>query len=171
VFEGSRATVNAEDEIRMTTRFDIAASEVFFAKAVLLVEGPGDRISCLRAFHLHELDVDRAGISITCCGGKTAIPFMAGILTSLQVPTLVFCDRDPNQPTEEQSDAIKGIVGNENFFELPDKLETALGLERRLNPIELIEFFNQFNSFNDMPEVFRGKINQVIDRLLPMLGI
>ena len=57
------------------------ASEVFFAKAVLLVEGPEDRIACARAFQLHELDVDKEGVSITCCGGKSGIPLMAKILT------------------------------------------------------------------------------------------
>jgi predicted ATP-dependent endonuclease of OLD family len=142
---------------------------VFFAKAVLLVEGPGDRISCSRAFHLRELDTDREGISITCCGGKRAIPFMAGILTGLEIPTLVFCDRDPDKPTEEQSDEIKAIVGNENFFELPEELETALGLERKLNPVELMEFFNNYSSFDEMPEAFRGKINEIIGRLQTLL--
>lgn len=170
VFEGSKAGVSGEDRLKMMTRFDISASEVFFAKVVLLVEGPEDKISCSRAFHLHKLDIDKEGISITCCGGKSGIPFMAKILTSLKIPTLVFCDRDPSKPTEEKSAEIKGIVGDENFFELPGELETALGLGKKMNQIELMEFLDKYNSLDDMPEVFRSKIKQVTDKVESLLG-
>jgi len=37
-------------------------------------------------------------------------------------------------------------VGDENFFELPEELETALGLARKLNQIELMEFLDKYNS-------------------------
>jgi len=128
VFGGSEVGISEEDKLKMITRFDSMASEVFFAKAVLLVEGSEDRIACSKAFQLDKFDIDKEGISITCCGGKPGIPFMARILTSLRIPTWVFCDRDPSKPTEEKSAEIKGIIGDENFFELPDELETALGL-------------------------------------------
>ncbi|GAH58693.1 unnamed protein product, partial [marine sediment metagenome] len=107
----SEAGIGDEEKLKMITKFDSMASEVFFAKAVLLVEGPEDRIACSKAFQLHNLGVDKEGISITCCGGKPGIPFMAKILTSLKIPTLVFCDRDPSKPTEKQSAEIKEIVG------------------------------------------------------------
>lgn len=170
VSEGSKAGVTEKDRLKMMTRFDATVSEVFFAKVVLLVEGPEDRISCLKAFELRGLDIDREGISVTCCGGKSGIPFMARILTSLKVPTCVFCDRDPGKPTEKESENIRGIVGNENFFELPNKLEDTLGLDRKLDQIELMEFLDKYNSLNEMPEIFRGIVNQVIGRIEAILG-
>ena len=170
VFEGSEAGISEEDRTKMITRFDSMASEVFFAKAVLLVEGPEDRIACSRAFQLHALDVDKEGVSITCCGGKPGIPLMAKILTSLKIPTCVFCDRDPGKPTEKESEEIEKIVGDEYFFELPKKLEDALGLDRKLDQVELMEFLDKYDSLDEMPESFRNIIKQVIGRIETILG-
>lgn len=170
VFEGSSAGISEEDRLKMMTRFDTTASEVFFAKAVLLVEGPEDRIACSKAFQLHGLRLDKEGITIACCGGKSGMPFMARILTSLKIPICVFCDRDPNKPTEKESESIKEIVGEENFIELPRELEDALGLLVKLDQIELMELFDEYKSLDEMPEIFRGTVTQVISRIEDMLG-
>lgn len=171
VFEGAKVMVSEEDKLKMMTRFDTTASEVFFAKAVLLVEGPEDRIACLKAFQLRNLSINKAGISITCCGGKTGIPFMAKILTSLNISTCVFCDRDSGKPTEKQSEKIREIIGEEYFFELPERLEEALALSGKLNQIELMEHLDKYDSLDDMPETFGSIINKVVDKVENMLGL
>lgn len=170
VFEGSKLNLRGEDRLKVMTRFDTTAAEVFFAKVVLLVEGPEDRIACSRAFQLDKVELDKEGVSIACCGGKCAIPLMAKIFTGLNIPTCVFCDRDPGKPTEEESEKIREIVGDEDFFELPGKLEDALELNRKLDQVELMEFLDQYNSLAEMPQIFRGTINQVIGRVKSILG-
>lgn len=135
-----------------------------------MVEGAEDRIACSRAFQLDKVELDKEGGSIACCGGKCAIPLMAKIFTGLNIPTCVFCDRDPGKPTEKESEKIREIVGDKNFFELPCKLEDALELNRKLDQVELMEFLDEYNSLAEMPQIFRGTINQVIGRVKSILG-
>lgn len=170
VSEGSKAEVSSEDRLKMMTRFDTTMSEVLFAKVVLLVEGAEDRIACSRAFQLDKLKLDKEGISVTCCGGKPGIPFVAKILTGLKISTCVFCDRDPGKPTEKISDEIRGIVGHDNFFELPSKLEDALELDGDLSQIELMELLDKYSSVSEMPETFSSTISQVMGRVKRILG-
>jgi len=170
VFEGSRAGVTQTDRLKLITRFDVTASEVFFAKAVLLVEGPEDKTASIKAFQLSKINTDKEGISIIPCGGKSGMPFMARILTSLKIPTYALCDRDRGKPTEKESEEIKEIVGDDNFFELPEKLEDALGIGRKLNQVEMIEFLDKYSSLDEMPETFKGVISSVIARMQMLLG-
>jgi predicted ATP-dependent endonuclease of OLD family len=170
VFPGSGAGVTQVDRSKLITRFDVTTSEVFFAKAALLVEGPEDKAASVKAFELSGIDADKEGISIVSYGGKPGMPFMARILTAMGIPTCGLCDRDPGKPTEKESGGIKEIVGVANFFELPEKLENALEINRKLNQVEMIEFLDKYKSLNGMPQTFKKVINQVIERMKNILG-
>jgi putative ATP-dependent endonuclease of OLD family len=170
VFPGWRVQLTPTDDLKLITRFDVATNEVFFAKAVLLVEGPEDKIAAVKAFELSNINTDKEGISIVACHGKSAMPFMARILTGLMVPTYAICDRDPGKPTEKGSEEIKEIVGDVNFFELPEKLENALGLAGHLNQAEMIEFLDKYSSLDEMPETFKSVMVQVVERTRNILG-
>lgn len=170
VFEGSRAGITQTQRLRLTTRFDVTANEVFFARAVLLVEGPEDKIAAAKAFELSDINTDKEGISIVPCGGKPGMPFMARILTSLRISSCALCDRDPGKPTEKQSEEIKEFVGDENFFELPGRLEDALEIGKKLRQGEMIEFLSKYSSLDDMPETFKGIVSSVIARMQMLPG-
>lgn len=169
VFPGWRVQLTSTDDLKLITRFDMATNEVFFAKAVLLVEGPEDKIAAVKAFELGGIDIDKQGISVVPCGGKHGMPFMAKVLTSLEIPTCALCDRDPGKPTEKVSEEIREIVGDDNFFELPEKLENALGLDGHLKQIKMMEFLDRYNLLDEMPQTFKNVIGRVIERTKDIL--
>jgi len=86
--------VSAEDDFRVMTEFDAARSELFLARAVILVEGLTEKLVLPFVFSAHGYDVDREAISIVECGGKPNLPLFARICRSTGVPFVVVHDSD-----------------------------------------------------------------------------
>jgi hypothetical protein len=61
------------------TEFDAARSELFLARAVVLVEGLTEKLVLPFVFAALGHDVDRQAISIIECGGKPNLPLFARI--------------------------------------------------------------------------------------------
>jgi predicted ATP-dependent endonuclease of OLD family len=76
------------------TEFDAARSELFLARAVLLVEGLTEKLVLPFVFSALGYDVDREAISIIECGGKPNIPLFARICRATGIPFLVVHDSD-----------------------------------------------------------------------------
>ena len=64
------------------TEFDAARSELFLARAVVLVEGLTEKLVLPFVFSALGYDVDREAVSIIECGGKPNIPLFARICTA-----------------------------------------------------------------------------------------
>jgi hypothetical protein len=86
--------VSADEDFRVMTEFDAARSELFLARAVVLVEGMTEKLVLPFVFSALGYDVDREGISIVECGGKPNIPLFAKICTATGVPFVVVHDSD-----------------------------------------------------------------------------
>ena len=71
--------VSADEDFRVMTEFDAARSELFLARAVVLVEGLTEKLVLPFVFSALGYDVDREAISIIECGGKPNIPLFARI--------------------------------------------------------------------------------------------
>jgi len=95
---GTRAlqpeAVSADEDFRVMTEFDAARSELFLARAVVLVEGLTEKLVLPFVFSALGYDVDREAISIVECGGKPNLPLFARICRSTGVPFLVMHDSD-----------------------------------------------------------------------------
>jgi hypothetical protein len=95
---GTRAVqpevVSADEDFRVMTEFDAARSELFLARAVVLVEGMTEKLVLPFVFSALGYDVDREAISIVECGGKPNIPLFAKICTATGVPFVVMHDSD-----------------------------------------------------------------------------
>jgi CRISPR-associated exonuclease Cas4 len=86
--------VTPDDDFRVMTEFDAARSELFLARAVVLVEGLTEKLVLPFVFAALGHDVDRDAISIIECGGKPNMPLFARICRATDVPFLVVHDSD-----------------------------------------------------------------------------
>lgn len=120
------------------TRFNPEINELFFAKNVILVEGPEDRIA-LTLYLQHEGKIqhrtEELDHSIIVAGGKSSMPFFQRVMNSFDIPYIVLHDNDivdgmnPDaKATEEgRNQAISDLLNGNRVVTFPVKLEQSLG--------------------------------------------
>lgn len=119
---------------RALSEFDAARSELFLARAVLLVEGRTEKTAFPYIVRALGHDCDREGVSIIECGGKPNIPLFARVCNAAGVPYLVVHDRDampggrPNLEERKANAAIAAIAGKERTVVLEPDFEGVAGL-------------------------------------------
>jgi putative ATP-dependent endonuclease of the OLD family len=119
------------------TEFDAARSELFLARAVLLVEGLTEKLVLPFVFSALGYDVDREAISIVECGGKPNIPLFARICRAAGIPFVVVHDSDRRAsgklvPAERALNALIGeMAGKERTVVLDPDFEAVAGLVGR----------------------------------------
>jgi hypothetical protein len=86
--------VNPDEDFRVMSEFDAARSELFLARAAVLVEGLTEKLVLPFVFAALGHDVDREAISIIECGGKPNLPLFARICRATGVPFIVVHDSD-----------------------------------------------------------------------------
>jgi hypothetical protein len=124
----------ADESFRTLSEFDAERSELFLARAALLVEGRTEKIVFPFVFQALGHDHDREAISIVECGGKPNIVLFAQICDAVGVPYLVVHDRDaapgkpPIQSERAVNAAIAATVGPERTIELAPDFEGVAGL-------------------------------------------
>ena len=84
----------AAASFRALSELDAERSELFLARAALLVEGRTEKMTLPFVFRALGHDADRLGISIVECGGKPNIPLFVRICRAARVPFVAVHDRD-----------------------------------------------------------------------------
>ena len=74
--------------------FDAERAELFFSRAVILVEGMTEKIALPFVFNALGHDPDREQISIVECGGKANMPMFVEICRRARIPYVVVHDSD-----------------------------------------------------------------------------
>ncbi len=121
------------------TRLNPSVNEMFFARRVLLVEGPEDQIAVtavLRDEKRIQTRAEEIDWSVVVAGGKEAIPFLQRVLNAFGIEYAVLHDLDIMSDMEpdiraghEKTNAtIKELAGDSPVHHFPVKLETSLGL-------------------------------------------
>lgn len=138
---GTRAVqpepVSADEDFRVMTEFDAARSELFLARAVVLVEGLTEKLVLPFVFSALGHDVDREAISIIECGGKPNIPLFARICKATRIPFVVVHDSDRRASgrlvaAERALNAlIAETAGEERVIVLDPDFEAVAGLAGR----------------------------------------
>jgi hypothetical protein len=127
--------VSADEDFRVLTEFDAARSELFLARAVVLVEGLTEKLVLPFVFAALGHDVDREAISIIECGGKSNLPLFARICWATGVPFVVVHDSDRRASGKlvaaEQAlnVLIAETAGGERTVVLDPDFEAIAGLE------------------------------------------
>lgn len=126
--------VSADEDFRVVTEFDATRSELFLARAVVLVEGLTEKLVLPYVFSALGYDVDREAISIVECGGKPNLPLFAHICRATGVPFLVVHDSDAKAsgrlaPAERALNAlIAETAGEGGVVVLDPDFEAVAGL-------------------------------------------
>lgn len=72
-------------------------AEPFFARLVVIVEGPSEREALPILLARLGLNMDQEGISIVSAGGKTVVDTLAHLYTAHSIPTYVIFDNDADK--------------------------------------------------------------------------
>jgi len=86
--------IDVDDEFRVMCELDAERSELFLARAAILVEGMTEKVTMPFVFRALGHDADRERISIVECGGKANIPLFVEICKRARVPYVVVHDSD-----------------------------------------------------------------------------
>ena len=106
------------EDFRLLNEFDAERSELFLARAALLVEGQTERLALPFAFAVCGYDADRESISIVECGGKANIVLFALVCRAAGIPFVALHDRDRGD--EVLNDAIRALAGDGTVVLSPD---------------------------------------------------
>lgn len=79
-------------------------SEGFFAEVAVLVEGEDDRAAIMGVAQAMDCDLEREGISVIPCGGKTNLDRPAIIFSQLGVPVYLVWDADKGDKSARPED-------------------------------------------------------------------
>lgn len=126
--------VQPDEDFRVLTEFDAERSELFLARAAILVEGQTEKLVLPFVFQALGHDADREAISIVECRGKSGIPFFSRICRAIGLPVVAVHDRDAGPgrmpiPAEQAlNQLIAATVGREHTIVLEPDFEGVTGL-------------------------------------------
>lgn len=128
------APIGIEHDFRVLTEFDAERSELFLARAALLVEGATEKLVFPFIFRAIGRDADREAITIVECGGKSNIPLFAAVCRAAGIPFVAVHDRDappgrrPIVSERVMNQEIADVVGPDRIVELAPDFERVAGL-------------------------------------------
>ena len=157
----------ADESFRALSEFDAERSELFLARAALLVEGRTEKLAFPFVFRALGYDPDREAISIVECGGKPNIPVFARVCDAVGVPYVVVHDRDappgrePIQAERVVNALIAEIAGPERTIVLEPDFEAVAGLVGENNKPE-----RAWRSFSLEERAVPARLAEVVHRVL-----
>jgi hypothetical protein len=131
------APLPATKDFRALSEFDSERSELFLARAALLVEGRTEKLVFPFVFAAIGRDADQEAISIVECGGKGNLPLFIRICQATGIPYVVVHDRDAQPGREplagerERNAQIAELAGEEQTIVLEPDFEGVAGLRGR----------------------------------------
>ncbi len=134
--------IEHDTDFRIVSEFDAERSELFLARAVVLVEGMTEKLILPLVFAALGHDADLEAISIIECGGKSNIPLFARICKATGIPCVAMHDRDaphgsePILAEQELNALISTVVGRERTVVLEPDFEGVAGLHGSRNKPE-----------------------------------
>jgi predicted ATP-dependent endonuclease of OLD family len=121
----------ADEEFRVVSEFDAERSELFLARAAVLVEGRTEKLVFPFVFQALGYDSDREAITVIECGGKSNVPLFARICQATGVPFVAVHDRDADAGKEPiaaeraLNQLIADVVGPERTVVLEPDFEAV----------------------------------------------
>jgi predicted ATPase len=160
--------LEADEAFRVVSEFDAERSELFLARAAILVEGRTEKLVLPSIFAALGRDADRAQVSIVECGGKSNIPVFARICKACRIPFLVVHDRDapagedPIPAEIELNRLIASLAGRKRTIVLEPDFEGVTGLRGHSNKPE--RAWNHFASEGvRVPEPLERAVRLALD--------
>ncbi len=158
-----------DESFRAVNEVDAERSELFLARAVLIVEGRTEKLALPFVFRTLGYDPDREAISIIECGGKPNVLLFIGICQAVHVPFLVVHDRDaapgkkPIQAERVLNAQIAELAGPERTIVLARDFEAVMGLHGRSHkPARASELFSTIE-LDDVPPQLRRVVERIVE--------
>jgi predicted ATPase len=127
-FRAAQRVLSDEQSVRLAAEFDHERNEMFFATAVVLVEGNTERLALPLIFRRLGHDPDALGMSIVEVGGKGNLVLIARVLAELRIPHLIVFDSDRGRPGQQENDYIRSHAGKAPIIELDPDFEGVAGI-------------------------------------------
>src|SRR5262249_1098686 len=140
-----RDLLSDEQRVRLAAEFDHERTEMFFARAVVLVEGQTERQSFPLIFGRLGHDGDALGISIVEAGGKGNLGLVAQILWELSIPHVLVFDSDRGRPAHLENAELHRLARGSPVFELEPDFEGAAHIRGYEDKI-----FDAWRKFHDI---------------------
>ena len=121
-------TLTDAERVRLAAEFDHERSEMFFAEAVVLVEGQTERLALPFIFRALGHDPDAEGIAIVEVGGKSNLPLAARLLRELAIPFVVVFDADRGTASAALDLEIRRSADTAPTIRLEPDFEAAAGI-------------------------------------------
>ena len=151
------------------SRFNPAVNELFFAKNVLVVEGPEDLIAVtetLKKIDKVKVRAEELEYTVLVAGGKQAIPFFQRVMNAFQMSYKVLHDVDITDEMPENdrnsnqqiNNLIRALAGKNAIHTFPVKLEKTIGIDCHLkDQYKANEFFSSVENITpDLEEIVSG---------------
>lgn len=168
VSSGRALNIQGRDRLRMQSRFNDRANEVFFGAAVALVEGDPDEVACRSALEALGVNLDRRSISILSVGGQAEIPIFAELLTGLHIHAIALVDEDPGNANSVANRAriAQHLPADRILLQAPN-LESLWGLPHKPDRVDAMTAFPQLCANpQNIPQVYRD-LQALLDQLAP----
>jgi predicted ATP-dependent endonuclease of OLD family len=110
---------------------------MFFARYVLLVEGPTERVLLNYLIETEQLSTPKGGVFILDCLGKFNIHRFMNILSPLKIKHSVLFDADNEKPTHDKVKKLIEDSKNEHTLKIdsfPDDIEAFLDIDKSKKP-------------------------------------
>jgi hypothetical protein len=156
------AILTDEQRLRLAAEFDHERAEMFFATAVVLVEGQTERLSLPQVFRSLGHDPDALGISIVEVGGKGNLTLAATVLTELRIPHVIVHDTDRGRPGAQLNDVIRTAARGAPTFALDPDFEAVAGIHSHEDKVLRAwrRFYEQ--PADTIPEQFRRIVETTV---------
>jgi predicted ATP-dependent endonuclease of OLD family len=157
-------TLTDEQRVRLQAEFAHERAEMFFASAVVLVEGQTEQIALPLIFRRLGHHPDALGISVVEVGGKGNIPLAARLLADLGIPHLVVFDSDRGRPGERENRVLKRAIGKAPVFVLDPDFEGVAGIHDHDEKV-----LNAWRLFSEIkPAHIPPVLRQIVDRTVEL---
>jgi putative ATP-dependent endonuclease of OLD family len=145
--------------LRLLTEFDAQRNELFFAKKVFLVEGNTEKIAVPLALRALGHDVNKLGISVIECGGKTKMPLFLKAVKSFGIPYVALADEDIKEPKPEWSEKRQEeqLESNKKHAQWNKELQTHSDADR------LFWMKPDFEGENGLPSNESEKVDKALE--------
>jgi predicted ATP-dependent endonuclease of OLD family len=150
-----RELLNDYQRLRIQAEFDHERTEMFFASAVVLVEGQTERLALPLIFRRLGQDPDALGISIVEVGGKGNLGLVARVLAEMGIPHVIVHDSDRGRQASIDNAEIRREAGNAPVIELRPDFEGAAGI--RSHEDKVFDAWTRFSKIDpeDIPDIFK----------------
>lgn len=146
LFEGVHKT-ERKRRFNMCYWFNPDRSELFFARKVILVEGPTEK--SILPMLAKRLGFWKPDVTVIDCAGKASIPFYIEVLNAFRIRYLVIHDEDPI--TEKGND--ENYKRQKDIFEMNSKIKSLV--DNSLSSIEMLS-----PDFEEVAGVTKSQVEQ-----------